>query len=257
MILVLLAAILVAQTVPVQLPPVASTADPSDLTWQWLRTEYGDDSVVTAPDPTRYTLVLRRDGTYALRADCNQVVGDFTRQGSQLTIRPGVSTLVACPPGSESVRFVRDLESVGTFVYRGDDTLVMNLRADSGNMVFERVNPLSLTDVTWRVQSYNNGRGGVTTPLQGTSLTATFAPDGSVSGSAGCNTYRGAFTTENDALSIGPLATTRMACPEPILEQEGQFLAALEATSQFAIQADQRLTLRDADGSIQAVFVAS
>jgi len=259
MALLLATLLIVAQPVPVpapvQIPRQDAGFDPAELTWQWLRTEYGDDSVVSAPDPTRYTLVLRRNGTYAVRADCNQVVGNFMRQGSQLTLQPGVSTLVACPPGSEAPRFVRDLESVATFVF-SDDTLVMNLRADAGNMVFEQVTRRSLTDNAWRVQSYNNGQGGITTPVQGTTLTATFGQDGTVAGSAGCNTFRGSFTVEADALSFGPLATTRMACPAPILEQERQFLAALEATSLFAIEADQRLTLRDADGSIQAVFVA-
>jgi heat shock protein HslJ len=248
-----------AAQVPIQVPrPPTSTTTvgPMQLTgptWRWLRSEYSDDSVVTVNNPDNYTVRFNPDGAVAVRADCNQVLGTYQQSGSSLTLQLGPSTLVACPPGSQADVFTRDLSNVVTYVQRGE-TLFLNMRVDTGNMVFEPQAAPSLTDMTWHVQSYNNGRGGVVTVQSGTQLTATFGADGRLSGSAGCNTYTGTYTVDGSSMSIGPLATTRIACPEPIMQQENAYLAALAATSQFMLTPD-RLTLRDADGATQVILV--
>ena len=48
-----------------------------------------------------------------------------------------------------------------------------------------------------------------------------------VYGRAGCNRYNGPIGVTDGKLAIGPLATTRMACPEPQMALEQAFLAAL------------------------------
>jgi heat shock protein HslJ len=42
--------------------------------------------------------------------------------------------------------------------------------------------------------------------------------DGSINGFAGCNRYFGRFQSNGDSLTIGPLATTVMACEQPIVD---------------------------------------
>ena len=75
--------------------------------------------------------------------------------------------------------------------------------------------------------------------IPGSEITALFA-DGEVSGSAGCNTYQGTYRSTRAAgentIEIGPLATTRMMCDEPLMEQEGLYLAALEAATGYTIE---------------------
>ena len=248
-----------AQPVPVQLPrpPVNAGAagQLTDSTWRWLRSDYSNDTAVIVNSPDIYTLMFRPDGTLAIRADCNQILGTYAQSGASLTLQLGPTTLVACPPGSQADVFTRDLGNVATYVFSAGN-LVLNLRADAGNMIFDAQPVASLTDTAWQVQSYNNGRGGVVTTLQNTQLTATFDAQGNISGSAGCNSYRGTYIVDGTQLSIGPLATTRRACPEPVMQQENEFLAALGATSQYSIAGD-RLTLRDADGSTQAVLTSA
>jgi heat shock protein HslJ len=253
--------------VPIQVPPprasdvapgppatTQASAQLTQTTWRWLRSEYSDDSVVTVANPDNYTVRFNPDGTLAAQADCNQVRGTYAQSGpSSLTISLGPSTLVACPPGSQADVFTRDLANVATYVLRGE-TLFLNMRFDTGNMVMEPQPALSLTDTTWQVQSYNNGRGGVVTVQSGTQLSATFGADGTLSGSAGCNNYNGTYTTDGSNMTIGPLATTRRACPEPIMQQEFAYLAALAATTQYELTAS-RLTLRSADDATQVVLV--
>ena len=93
--------------------------------------------------------------------------------------------------------------------------------------------------------------------IEGSEVSAVFDSDGEVSGSTGCNSYSGPFETDGDALSIGPLAATEMFCEEPegVMDQEQAFLAAMENAAVYEL-AEDRLTLRDADGATQVTFVA-
>ena len=63
-----------------------------------------------------------------------------------------------------------------------------------------------------------------------TPLLVGFKPDGTVWGEAGCNRFRGTYQEKGQSLTIGPLATTRRACPPPIMAQEAAFIAALQST---------------------------
>ena len=52
---------------------------------------------------------------------------------------------------------------------------------------------------------------------------------GELAGNGGCNRFFGRYKITGDAIEIGPLGATRMACPEPAMALEARFLAALEA----------------------------
>ena len=72
-----------------------------------------------------------------------------------------------------------------------------------------------------------------------TEITAIFE-DGKLTGSAGCNTYNGTYTitagAEENEIDIGPLATTRMACQERVMNQEARYLGALEEAETYVIE---------------------
>jgi heat shock protein HslJ/uncharacterized membrane protein len=91
-------------------------------------------------------------------------------------------------------------------------------------------------------------------PLEGTTwkltsdpLTVRFA-DGRASGFSGCNRFTGAFKRDGDTLTVGTLAGTMMACPEPRMAIEKAFLDGLSGSHRVAISGD-RLTLTPASGS--------
>ena len=91
---------------------------------------------------------------------------------------------------------------------------------------FVALTPTNLTGTTWRANGINNGRGGVESLVSGTTVTAIFGTDGTVRGSAGCNTFNGGYQVSGASIRIGPLASTRMACsPEAIMTQEQAYLA--------------------------------
>ena len=221
--------------------------------WQWQQTQMNNDDQFVPDNPANYTVQFMPDGTLSAQADCNQVGGSYTLDGSQITITLGPSTLAACPEGSLGDQFVQNLGQANSYLFDGSD-LIINLMFDSGTM---RFSPQSdeLAGTSWTVIAYNNGQGGVVSTIIGTELTADFGADGTLSGSAGCNNYNAGYQVDGSSITIGPAITTRMACAEPagIMEQEQAYLAALSTAATYQITGD-RLEMRTAEGATVATF---
>ena len=80
-----------------------------------------------------------------------------------------------------------------------------------------------------------------------------FEDDGRYFGNGGCNTFRGRFVTNEDAILFSPAATTMMACPDTISGQEFQFLKTL-ATIRLFERDGLTLDLSNADGEVVLRF---
>jgi heat shock protein HslJ len=110
-----------------------------EVVWQWQGTAMMNDTRIVPSDPTNYTLAFH-DGKVAIRADCNRLAGRFTMQQSQIDIAPSGIPTGVCAPGSESDRFLRDLDAVSSFVFQSG-RLYLALPADAGIMEFAAVIP--------------------------------------------------------------------------------------------------------------------
>jgi heat shock protein HslJ/uncharacterized lipoprotein YbaY len=112
-----------------------------------------------------------------------------------------------------------------------------------------------LAGSSWEVVSYNNGREAVVSVIIGTEITANFGEDGQLTGNAGCNNYFGPYEVDGENISMGPFGTTRMACQEPegVMEQESEYLAALETAATYKIEG-LTMNMRTADGATVANF---
>jgi heat shock protein HslJ len=90
---------------------------------------------------------------------------------------------------------------------------------------------LAMLDGTEWVLRKLDGQEGEALPGQATLAFAS----GKVSGSTGCNQFQGTVSEGESATSlvIGPLLTTRKACPEPLMTQEHTFLEKLGQTEVF------------------------
>lgn len=107
----------------------------------------------------------------------------------------------------------------------------------------------------WIVIEHLDPDGRLAPIADGIRPSALFA-DGGVNGSTGCNRFRATYEADDAALSIGPAATTIRACAPPADAVERAVLAALDATTGYAI-ADGRLSLTDADGRVILVLEPS
>jgi putative lipoprotein len=78
---------------------------------------------------------------------------------------------------------------------------------------------------------------------------------GRVSGTGGCNRVSGSFTRSGITLRIGQLASTRMACADPVRgANEAQFISALQTTATYRLAGPGRLALLDASGRTVAML---
>ena len=91
---------------------------------------------------------------------------------------------------------------------------------------------------------------GGTAVVPGTTIDASFADDGRITGTAGCNRYSAPCTRDGERIAIGPTVATRMSCgaPEGIMEQEAAYLDALTRAAAVRF-GEGTLTLIDAGGS--------
>jgi heat shock protein HslJ len=102
-----------------------------------------------------------------------------------------------------------------------------------------------LQGAEWRVEDI--GGGGI---IDSAHVTLTFGADGRAFGAGGCNRWTGGYTTEGDALTFGPAAVTRMACPEALMNLEQAFLTALTQVATYRIDDSGALLLASADGTV-------
>ncbi len=101
---------------------------------------------------------------------------------------------------------------------------------------------------TWNLLSYSNGTAANQTVITGSVPTAVFGPDYKLSGSGGCNQYSAEYkTTTSNGITITQPITTLMACPEPVMQQETQYLSLLQQSKTYKISGDQ-LALFDKNG---------
>jgi len=93
-----------------------------------------------------------------------------------------------------------------------------------------------LTGIYWKLVEVN-GRPVLPTPAQQEAYLR-FSDDGAtVTGSTGCNGFRGEAEVAGDRVKLGPVASTLMACVDPDLgSQEQRFLRALEGTDRLVVE---------------------
>ena len=207
----------------------------------------------------KITLTFGEDGNLSGNAGCNNFTGSYTVDGDSLTVGPLAATRKMCakPEGVMETEqaFLDNLGKAASFSIMGDALTIYD--KDGGKLLtFAPAETLTLTSTPWRLQSFNNGKGGMAATLATEKITAIFGEDGKVAGNAGCNNYNGGYQVDGDKISIGPLASTEMYCNDPadVMETEQTFLKNLSNAATFDIQNDM-LTLYDSEGTKLLVFL--
>jgi heat shock protein HslJ len=114
--------------------------------------------------------------------------------------------------------------------------IILPILAACGNSPAPAADPLEGTN--WQLLFYRK-----TSVIEDTSITAHFE-NGEINGSAGCNSYFGAYQVEGQNLTIEQIGMTEMYCMEPegLMDQESTYLEYLADAQSFEI-ADGRLTI--------------
>jgi heat shock protein HslJ len=104
-----------------------------------------------------------------------------------------------------------------------------------------------LWDITWRLTGYlaDITDDSLTEPIEEDEVNVIFREDGSVEGSAGCNTFTGFYVTNGVELVLEEISTTGIDCDQPagIMEQEAAFLELLENADKYRLNSAGQLEI--------------
>ncbi len=158
---------------------------------------------------------------------------------------------IAPPSNQELLELINDLQAQIDELRAGS--------AESSDAVTEEVPAVAdptfggLANRDWVLVAYGDALEPTTT-LEDPLTTIAFNAEG-VTGTGGCNGFTGTFAYDNDQISFSPLAATRRACPDPVMEQEMLFFEALQSATSFTIEGDV-LTITYGEGINALVFTA-
>jgi heat shock protein HslJ len=226
---------------------VASTADAlRDTTF--LSTDVQGYTLV--PD-TRITLTFDGDNV-AAQAGCNTLAGTWSVEGDVLLVPPMAQTQMACDPSAlmdQDTWLSAVLTSKPTVAVDGQ-TLTITADGATVTLVDKEVadpdRPLEGT--AWTAESLISAQAVSSIPA-GVRPPTLLLESGNVAVDTGCNTGRGSYTVAGDAVTFGPIATTRMACVDPGgQETENAVLAVLDGTATVAIDGPVLTLMNGANG---------
>lgn len=204
---------------------------------------------------TMPTLQFGDDGTVSGSDGCNQFNTTFTQDGDRLTIdQPAASTMIACeePVMEQATAYMAALAETTSFTATESELILRNDDQDLATFV---IVPQDLAGTAWDVLSYNNGRQAVVGLIVGTEISANFGTEADLSGNAGCNQYFASFAVDDNNIEIGQAGSSMRFCPEPpgVMEQESEYLAALQSAATYSIQGNI-LEMRTAEDQIAVIM---
>jgi heat shock protein HslJ len=193
-------------------------------------------------------------GTLNGESGCNTYTTSYEVSEGTMTVAPEIAvTAMACPEPQMAVEdeYLERLPRAATYTIDGS-TLTLSDADGETLLVYGTTAGAEGILGAWNLTSYYTG-DAVSSVSGDVTLTAEFTADG-VSGNGGCNQFNGPSTVDGQSITIGPLASTRAACPDEALQQqETDYFAALELATSFAVTGD-RLDLFRPGGTFAATL---
>ena len=218
-------------------PTLAGTA--------WKVTKIGGAETLADRQPT----LKFADGQAGGNSGCNHFGGEYTQNGAELTFGELAQTAMLCSPDdvmTQEQNLSTALAAVTQVRVAGDGLELV----DAGGktvLTLATLTHLPLAGTTWQLSGVIT-KDAISSPVADSVVTLQIT-DGKLSGKA-CNSFNGTAEISGDNITVGPLASTRMACPtEELGAQETTVLSILEAAKTFAIDVNTlRITADDGRG---------
>jgi para-nitrobenzyl esterase len=119
--------------------PLNAATGLGGTSWQLVKFQGSDDTILVPDDKTKYTIAFAADGELTVRIDCNRGRGTWKlSEAGQLQFGHLALTRALCPPGSLHDSMVKHWEYVRSYFIK-DDHLYLSLMADGGVYEFEPI----------------------------------------------------------------------------------------------------------------------
>jgi heat shock protein HslJ len=204
-----------------------------------------------------------RDGALSANAGCNTLAGGYQFDGDTLRMDGALAmTEMACDEAlmDQDTRFA-DLLMASPTVALDGDTLVLTA-ADASITFLDRevADPdRPIEGTVWTLTTIIDDDSASSIPMEATS-TLTFingadGAGGTAAVATGCNTGSAPATIGDGTITFGPLALTKMACQQPLMDLESSVLSVLAGDVTFEIEAGS-LTITNSAGTAGLQYVA-
>ncbi|MFK4105054.1 META domain-containing protein [Streptomyces sp. NPDC019531] len=167
---------------------------------------------------------------------CNSIGADAEIDGDTVRITDLTQTLMGCPDplGEFETQFTSVFEGTHkATVTKRDGTRTLTLTSPDGDTI-------TLREMT--VPALKGTRWAI-----GPKAHLTLGKDDTVTGSLGCNTFRGEAVVKDGTIEFGHLATTRMICGAAVMKTERELAGILSGKVSYQQERDS-LTLTATSG---------
>jgi heat shock protein HslJ len=177
-------------------------------------------------------------GSLSANAGCNSMSGGYEVVAGRLKVGPMATTEMACeePLMAQDQWLAAFLPGAG--IVLDGDTLTLDKDGVTltltDRVVADPDRPLLGT--RWVVDGLVSN-GAVSSVPVGVTAALAFS-GGRVDVESGCNRGSGSAEVTDTTITFGPVATTRMACPEPATAVEAAVLGVLQGEVTYVIEAD-------------------
>lgn len=166
---------------------------------------------------------------------CNRYTGGFILDKGKFSAPNLASTMMMCVAQNKEDQFLKALSTPSTLSINKVGNLVLSQNGKEV-IVFEKSQGINTADLAgiWTLTMIENKSASSLFPTNPPTIEF---KDGRVGGNGGCNRYNGKYSLEVNALSVGPLMSTRMACDQ--LAGETKFTQLLEGDSKIVIEGNK------------------
>lgn len=206
---------------------------------EWVLIDYGvPGATIPVIGEAPLTLDFVNPGEVAGYGGCNSWGSTYETMDDELiAIAPGISTLMACADDAlnqqEAVYFGL-LAEAAAFDLNGSQLTIFT--ASEQVLRFTAAGPIALHSARWELARIMQGDRNTFTPMEGYPIWLRLAPDGTVDGSSGCNSYFGEYAAGGDGLMFLRLMQTMMSCADNAVHSlESRYMALLRDITRFEV----------------------
>ncbi len=213
----------------------------SPIAGSWSLTSIDGDRV---PAGITATAVFGPDHALSGKGGCNDFRGQYTTDGTSLSISDLLASLMFCPDASEfESRYLSALGQASGWSVDGGSLTITG----AAELVYQGgdASGTSFAGQDWLLVAQD---GVEVDPTLG--ISAAFFEDGTVSGFGGCNQYHSTWSADGATVAIGDIGSTHMFCEPPANAAEAAFLAAMPTASTFELSGTDLTITTTSGGSL-------
>lgn len=203
-------------------------------TWN-LKTLNGEASQVLFEGPQPTVVFDATQNHLSGNAGCNQYNGGFTYDKGELSAPNLASTMMMCAHANKEYEFLQALSAPSQISVNKAGELVFT-KDGQNTLVFVKSKDISKDDLVgvWNLHSIDGGEVSELFDANKLPTVEFKMNEGRLVGNGGCNRYNGQYSIVGDVIKVGPLMSTRMACPS--INGEAKLLQALEGEAKLEVE---------------------